>query len=96
MLRTAGGARACDATARVEPRSDAEFVREVAAAVASDEKVLALCRYVTSLRLWPLLPCFAFNLHQVQELRGEARELQTDIEDACDDLRALLCDEDDD
>jgi hypothetical protein len=43
-----------------------------------------------------LLPCFALDLHQVQELRGEARELQTDIEDACDDLRALLCDDDDD
>ena len=55
MLRTAGGARACDAPARVEPRSDAEFVREVAAAVASDEKVLALCRCSAALRLWPLL-----------------------------------------
>ena len=93
MLRTAGGARASASGARVQPLTDAEFVAAVAAAVASDEKVAARC-IAAALRL-PLLPS-NLSLEQVQALRSDARELQADIEDACDDLRALLCDGDDD
>jgi hypothetical protein len=31
---------------------------------------------------------------QILELHGEARELNADIEDLCDELRALICDDD--
>jgi hypothetical protein len=40
MLRTAHGAPACDRLGRVHSRTDDEFLRAVAAAVDSDDKVL--------------------------------------------------------
>ncbi len=36
------------------------------------------------------------NGYQVLELRREARELDANIEEACDELRALCCSDDED
>ncbi len=44
MLRTAGGDAVCDAVGRLQPRSDDDFVRAVAAQVAADDKVRASTR----------------------------------------------------
>lgn len=48
MLRTAGGSPACDTLGQVQSRTDDDFVRAVAAAVASDGKVQHALRDVSS------------------------------------------------
>ncbi len=98
MLRTARGAPACDSLGRVHSRTDDEFLRAVAAAVDSDDKVLRFAAFclkgVLCAQLWRWNP--VIKKKQVQELRGEVLELQANTEDVCEELRAVCCDDDDD
>ena len=67
MLRTAG-APACDSLGRVHSRTDDEFLRAVAAAVDSDDKVLRFAAFclkgVLCAQLWRCNPVITKNRYK--------------------------------